>query len=326
MAFKKYKRLFVLILTIILYFYAIWYYKSVDISDLREDKVIYNGQIQCDCDRERVVSEMVVTSTCDAYSSARGENQNVVTFSFYGKLQRAYFIGIEENAKLLKRFYPNWVMRVYHRTDLSVYSTKKKFCRLWCKYDYLDFCDVRYLPSPLFNMSYVNPMLWRAFTLGDPLVDRFVSRDLDSLLSNRETAAVNEWINSEKTWHFMRDHPMHGYIIMGGMWGGMNKDLKLTTAILQLIIADSLNNTGTDQDVLTRVLFPIAEENGDYINHDSYSCLENKPKNSWPWPVKRKNRKEFVGNPVLRPSRAFYLKKDCPEQCRPPNHKDWNLC
>ena len=51
--------------------------------------------------------------------------------------------------------------------------------------------------------------LWRFLPLSDPLVDTFVSRDLDSRLSNREAAAVRQWLASNRTFHIMRDHWDH---------------------------------------------------------------------------------------------------------------------
>jgi hypothetical protein len=50
-------------------------------------------------------------------------------------------------------------------------------------------------------------------------VDAYVSRDLDSRLNAREISAVNEWIDSDKDFHFMRDHPYHGTTILGSGWG-----------------------------------------------------------------------------------------------------------
>jgi len=46
-----------------------------------------------------------------------------------------------------------------------------------------------------------------------------MSRDLDSLFSEREKAATEEWLRSNKEFHFMRDHPAHSYTILGGCWG-----------------------------------------------------------------------------------------------------------
>ena len=45
-----------------------------------------------------------------------------------------------------------------------------------------------------------------------------MSRDLDSLASDREVAAVTEWLRSSRSFHVMRDHPQHGTEILGGTW------------------------------------------------------------------------------------------------------------
>ena len=50
-------------------------------------------------------------------------------------------------------------------------------------------------------------------------VDLYVSRDLDSRSNERELAAVQEWLDSSKEFHFMRDHPQHKTTILGGLWG-----------------------------------------------------------------------------------------------------------
>lgn len=61
--------------------------------------------------------------------------------------------------------------------------------------------------------------------IGDPLVDIFVSRDLDSPIIDREREAVKIWEKSDKILHYMRDHPYHRYPILGGMWGAKVKKL-----------------------------------------------------------------------------------------------------
>ena len=62
-------------------------------------------------------------------------------------------------------------------------------------------------------------MLWRFLPVLDPSVDLMVSRDLDSRLTTREQAAVQEWIDTGLAFHVMRDNPQHGTEILGGMWG-----------------------------------------------------------------------------------------------------------
>ena len=50
-------------------------------------------------------------------------------------------------------------------------------------------------------------------------VDIVVSRDLDSRFNEREYASVQKWLNSNQTFHIMRDHPHHDRKFLAGMWG-----------------------------------------------------------------------------------------------------------
>jgi len=51
------------------------------------------------------------------------------------------------------------------------------------------------------------------------LVDIMISRDSDSYISDRESAAFQEWVDSkEHTFHIMKDHPYHcSTEILGGI-------------------------------------------------------------------------------------------------------------
>ena len=59
----------------------------------------------------------------------------------------------------------------------------------------------------------------RYLPLLDPTVEVMVSRDLDSRITAREQAAVEDWLKTDLTFHVMRDNPHHGTEILGGMWG-----------------------------------------------------------------------------------------------------------
>ena len=52
-----------------------------------------------------------------------------------------------------------------------------------------------------------------------------MSRDLDARLGDRDQAAVQEWLQSNKAFHITRDHPEHGGPILGGAWGCKLTDL-----------------------------------------------------------------------------------------------------
>ena len=59
--------------------------------------------------------------------------------------------------------------------------------------------------------------LWRFFAYDD--CDIFISRDIDSHITEREVSAVNEWLSGDKSLHIMRDHPHHKNKIQAGMFG-----------------------------------------------------------------------------------------------------------
>ena len=59
--------------------------------------------------------------------------------------------------------------------------------------------------------------MYRYLVMLDPLVDTFISRDVDSIIWRREVDAVNQWLESNYTFHLMRDHATHGSIMLAGL-------------------------------------------------------------------------------------------------------------
>ena len=67
----------------------------------------------------------------------------------------------------------------------------------------------------------VPPMMWRFLVADDMSVDRFIVRDADSRLTDRDAAAVRAWVTSGTIFNCIRDHPKHAlYAVSGGLWGG----------------------------------------------------------------------------------------------------------
>ena len=63
-------------------------------------------------------------------------------------------------------------------------------------------------------------MCWRFEAIDNPDVEIMMPRDLDTRILLREKLAVDEWLNSGKLFHIMRDHKKyHTYKIFGGMFG-----------------------------------------------------------------------------------------------------------
>jgi hypothetical protein len=96
-------------------------------------------------------------------------------------------------------------------------------------------------------------LFWRFAPASEADVEIFISRDIDSRLNEREQAAVEEWLSSDKPIHCMRDHIEHNVPILGGMWGcrkGVFHNMKQ-------MISDwgKCDYKGSDQDFLRTVVW-----------------------------------------------------------------------
>ena len=96
---------------------------------------------------------------------------------------------------------------------------------MYCQNDNVDLCEIneiadylKYLGDSRLTeaVSKLNFRIWRFLPLMDPMVDRFMSRDTDSEINEREVAAVNQWFESNYTFHVMRDHQEHCAAILAG--------------------------------------------------------------------------------------------------------------
>ena len=134
-------------------------------------------------------------------------------------------------------------------------------------------------------------MFWRFWAAEDPDVNIFLSRDCDSRISEREILAVNEWLNSDKDFHIMRDHPYHTVPILGGMWGcrnGIMREIGLSKMIENW---NQYGRKGIDQDFLGQMVYPIIKNRT--IEHSEFNL--NFGGEIIPFPHIRENY-EFVGD------------------------------
>jgi hypothetical protein len=203
---------------------------------------------------------------------------NYLSFSLWGD-EPIYNIGSIKNAELWKIFYHDWQMVVFYDNTVPNNTIDKlKSLGVICK-----------------NMtdSNVYGMFWRFFAVDLPNSEYCVFRDADSRLSIREKLAVDEWINSGKTLHVMRDHPYHRIPcgndrlgILGGMWGIKSKKIPLIKLIQNYPNKNRIFY-GEDQTFLRNV-YSLFEN--DRFTHDDF--FEKKP-----FPIKRENGR-FIGERI----------------------------
>ncbi len=114
------------------------------------------------------------------------------------------------------------------------------------------------------------------------------------------------------------------------MWGFYNqRDRNLSKQIFNDIIDQNIakqynsrpiNSKGQDQFFLSSYVYQKIKKNS--VIHDSYLCLMYN--DSEPFPTKRVGNCFVGGENALSCINETF--KDCPVQCRPQNHQDWNTC
>ena len=157
-----------------------------------------------------------------------------------------------------------------------------------------------------------------------------MSRDLDSALTPRERAAVDVWLASNKSFHAMRDHPMHGVPMLGGMWGfrpSLSPDIsrRIYNKIHDKTLVKRYGGRA-DQGFLAHHVWPLARRS--IIVHDSFLCRHGFGHPTQPFPTQRPSVNEtncFIGcvRPCCGGRRPF---GECPKECRPKDHPEWIYC
>lgn len=167
--------------------------------------------------------------------------KKLITFCLWGEDPK-YCKGAVENARLAQVLYPGWTCRFYLGRSVPT----ETYTAL------IEQPNVR-----IVNMHVEGDwrgMFWRFFPASEDDVDVFISRDCDSRLSEREVAAVNEWLSSPKLIHSMRDHPYHTTPILGGMWGAKKYAIPDMKALISLWNQE--DRWQTDQEFLRSVIWP----------------------------------------------------------------------
>ena len=214
-------------------------------------------------------------------------SKNIISYSLWGE-KEMYWFGALRNIELADKYFPGWICRFY------IDKNSKKELIDTIIGDNVEVILVDSVEAT--DNSYFNHgMFWRFSASEDPEVNIFLSRDCDSRLSEREVSAINEWLESDKDFHIMRDHPHHSAPILGGMWGCRNGIMiKLG---LSNLIKDWCSNKrdtysyGIDQDFLREVIYPLVKDKS--MEHSEFSLRFGGEIRPFPY---IRNNYEFVGD------------------------------
>ncbi|WP_124379046.1 hypothetical protein [Pseudomonas synxantha] len=115
----------------------------------------------------------------------------------------------------------------------------------------------------------IHPLMWRFLVVDDTEVDRYLIRDADSLLSEREQAAVKQWVTSDYWFHHMRDYFTHTELILAGLWGGCRGGLMTLKPLMQAWLARQADVTRfADQIFLREIVWPTLRQS--VLSHDDW--------------------------------------------------------
>lgn len=138
--------------------------------------------------------------------------KKVISFSLYGN-KPCYQAGAILNVIEARRLLPDWICRFYTTDNEGVTNL--------LKYLGAEVVDMNQEIDPKIRKAY---RLWRFLAVDDPSVKAVLSRDSDSVVSEREVVCIDRWLNDPEgvdwTWLIIRDHPAHTCVpVLAGMWG-----------------------------------------------------------------------------------------------------------
>jgi tetratricopeptide (TPR) repeat protein len=199
----------------------------------------------------------------------RGRNRQVISYSLWGHKPR-YLRGALRNALLAPDLMPGWTCRFY--LDRSVPA------EFIATLEALG-ADLR-MADPSEDSSSRTRLCRRFRVANDPEVGRFLVRDSDSVLSARESRAVQAWVDSGRWFHVMRDWWTHTDPMLAGLWGGIAGILPDLEQMLADYQGRHLDTPNADQWFLRDRVWPIARAS--CLIHDRhFNVLGAQP---WPGP------------------------------------------
>ena len=253
------------------------------------------------------------------------DKKYVISYGIYGDNPK-YITGAIRNVELAPTYFPGWEIRFYY-DDTVPSDAIQKLKDLGA--------NLIFRPDDFKDGGSVG-MIWRFLVADDESVDRFLCRDSDSRLNARDRFAVEEWIQSDKAVHMVRDHPNHPYAMNGGSWGGTKGCLKGET--MSALAKDYLHGRdivewGTDIGFLNKRVLPLVKEStteafyDGIMSHDAFFCWKYGGNG---YPTKRDDNLQFVGQVFDKndqPVKSHFKKllNGNHEECRPKDHKDWTF-
>jgi hypothetical protein len=191
--------------------------------------------------------------------------KKVISFCIYGDKYK-YTIGLIKNIEIINSKYPDWEIYIYYSNVPSFFINILKKMKN---------CKIQNCIHKGFKWE---GMFWRFYPI-ESNVDIMLSRDADSRITEREMNLVNQWIDSDKTFHIIRDNMSHRIEILGGTWGCKVKQfqerykIKKINEYLNIYYKRFTKNIERqpDQYFLKENIYPLIKN--DNMSHISFEFL-----------------------------------------------------
>lgn len=181
---------------------------------------------------------------------------NIVAYSLFGNSPR-YCESAILNCHAVAKLLPGWSARFYH--DQSVPGAVLRRLRE---------AGAQLLEVDAATQAQVPPLMWRFLVADAPEARRFLLRDADSVVGEREKACVDAWLASPFWFHLIRDWYTHSELLLAGLWGGCAGVFPaMRDEIAAFMAQGERSPTHYDQHFLRQRIWPTVRQS--VLSHDS---------------------------------------------------------
>jgi hypothetical protein len=165
-------------------------------AQMCEDIIVQN---QCLGSRYTIASRDIRGLVSEGRQTLIQSLRGCFSFCLFGD-QDKYRKGLVRNVEMIREYYPTWDIRVYAAPDCE---------------DFVRSLGVTTVATG--ESGFINVLYRFRAVLED--YDIVCIRDADSRIHARDRWCIQHFLESPYTMHTIRDHPYHGYRVMGGLWG-----------------------------------------------------------------------------------------------------------
>ncbi len=230
------------------------------------------------------------------------KSKNIISFTLFGNSPR-YCENAVINAQKVSRIYPHWSCRFYcgENVPQGIIQRLKE-----------SDAEVIIKPTPADEKEM---LFWRFLVMSDNDVDRYIIRDCDSVINEKEALGVGEWVESKKSFHIMRDFYTHTDLILAGMFGGIGGLFENISSLISEFLAQThTSRTHLDQLFLSQNIWPCIKEN--VLIHDSCFSTSDSKSVDFPSYVSKQNRFHIGMNEGTATLHVALAKKTTLEETR----------